>query len=282
MLLLHPRPVTALPAAGPVPLEAILVELGARSEGTDHHAAGPDGLVEELVEAVVRNGDLELAVRQLRQVGIVLHQLGALDQVLVDLQLLGQVIDHVLLAGVRGELAHLHPAPVVADHLQSVGVTIVSYHNEVVLLRMLLPVQSATQAAATHAGGRGAQCLKRLVAKLEVLLVHTALDLVDPVAHLIDLFLDGVQLGREGSWRLVFALVAVKGYHRVLLDRLEDRVVDVDARAVVPSPAVLAAAPDARGLLGGDRFFALWAVIVVGHGDFGWLIGWLSGWLVGW
>ncbi|KAH8385276.1 hypothetical protein KR200_002467 [Drosophila serrata] len=268
-LLLQPGPVTALPAAGPVPLEAVLIKLRARREGADHDAAGPDRLIEQLIEAVVRNGDLELAVRQLRQVGVVLHQLGALDQVLVNLQLLGQVVDHILLAGIGSEFAHLHPAAIVADNLQPIRVAVVANDNKVVLLRMLLAVETAPGAtrpkAGTHATRTGTQSLQRLVAELEVLLVHPALDLVDAVAHLVHLLLDGLQFGGESARRLIFALVAVERDHRVFLDGFEHRVIDVDARAVEAPAALLAAASNARGgcLLGDDRFLALWAVF--GH-----------------
>lgn len=50
------------PSSLSVCLDAILVELRARSEGANHNAAGPNRLVEELIETIVRYGNFEFAV----------------------------------------------------------------------------------------------------------------------------------------------------------------------------------------------------------------------------
>lgn len=137
----------------------------------------------------------------MRQIGIVLHQLGALDQILVDLQLLGKMLDDIILAGIRCKLADLHPSAVVAYDLQSIRITIVAHHNEVVLLRVLLVAVVADVLVGAENG---------LIAILEVLLVHPSLDLIDPVAHLVHLLLDGLQFDIDRLRRLIPAVIAIE------------------------------------------------------------------------
>lgn len=89
------------------------------------------------------------------------------------------MLDNVILAGVCRKLAHLHPTSVVAYDLQSIRIAIVTDNDEVVLLRVLFAIE----------------IVNRLVAKLEILLVHPSLDLINAIAHLVHLLFDGVQLG---------------------------------------------------------------------------------------
>lgn len=171
----------------------------------------------------------------MRKIGIVLDQFGALYEILVDLQLLGKMLNDIIFAGIRCEFADLHPTTVVAYDLQSIRITIVAHHNEVVLLRVLLVAIAADMLVAADNG---------LIAKLEVLLVHASLDLIDTVAHLIHLLLDGLQFRIDSFGRLISTLITVERYHRILLYQIVHGVIDVNARTMELLEAIIRIADD--------------------------------------